>query len=165
MTTGIAKLAKLGVLPRLTFGLLAVACLTACSTPGAKSGSMSNREPAAVMSANADAHNELGIQVQALRLSAGGFMVDLRYRVVDPDRARLLLDKKVPAYLIDEASGAKFGVPTAAKLGKLRQGTQTNIQTNRDYGMLFGNPGRFMKPGARVTLVAGDSRMAGLMLQ
>jgi hypothetical protein len=71
----------------------------------------------------------------------------------------------VPAFLVDEASGAKLGVPSTPKLGKLRQGTRTNIQTDREYGMLFGNPGRYLKPGAKVTLVAGGAQVPALTVQ
>ncbi len=109
--------------------------------------------------------DSLGVEVTALRLSAGGFMVDLRYRVVDAERAKGLLDRTVPAYLVDEASGAKFGVPNSAKLGKLRQATRSTIQTGRDYVILFGNPGRYLKPGAKVTLVAGDAQLAALTIE
>lgn len=145
------------------------ACATQPSTPDAARAPVTKAlaaqpDLAAGPAEQADARQGLGIRVTALRLSAGGFMLDLRYRVVDPERAKLLLDRRVPAYLVDEASGAKLGVPTTAKLGKLRQGTLTNIQTDRDYGMLFGNPGRFLKPGASVTLVAGDVQMRNLII-
>ena len=121
--------------------------------------------PATATAVEARTPAGLGVQVTALRLSAGGFMVDLRYRVVDPERAKGLLDRRVAAYLVDEASGAKFGVPNSAKLGKLRQAARGTIQTDREYMMLFGNPGRYLKPGAKVTLVAGDAQLAALTIQ
>ena len=146
--------------------LCACCCLTACATSGSYDATPPQpRAFTPALSAEMAAENDFGIQVHALRLSAGGFMLDLRYRVVDPERARTLLDRRVPAYLVDEASGARLGVPNSAKLGKLRQGTLTSIQTNRDYGMLFGNPGRYLKPGAKVTLVAGDIHMPNLTVQ
>jgi len=156
----------LGVPPRLTFSLLAAICLAACAGPAAKSTAAPAAESrvAAAMPAQSEA-NALGIHVTALRVSAGGFMLDLRYRVVDPERAKLLLDRKVPAYLVDEATGTRLGVPSTAKLGRLRQGAQTNIRTDRDYGMLFGNPGRYLQPGAKVTLVAGDVQVPHLTVQ
>lgn len=166
MTRATRKANHPGVPPRLTFALLVAACLGACSGPAARSAGAPEPQVAALAAIDRAApDNDLGIHVQALRLSAGGFMVDLRYRVVDPDRARLLLDKKIPAYLVDEASGVKFGVPSTAKLGRLRQGAQTNIRTDRDYGMLFGNPGRYLQPGAKVTLVAGDVQVPHLTVQ
>jgi hypothetical protein len=137
--------------------LLVASCLAAAPAPA------SGEEPA--RPAGATALAELGIQVTALRSTAGGFMLDLRYRVVDPERAKTLLDRKVPAYLVDEATGAKLAVPSSPKLGKLRQGTPKSARTDREYGMLFGNPGRFLKPGATVTLVAGEARVAGLTVR
>lgn len=164
MTTISRKLRQGGVSPRLTFVLLAAVCLAACAGSATKSAEAP--APRAIASAPVTGEaNSLGIQVTALRLSAGGFMVDLRYRVVDAERARLLLDKRTPTYLVDEATGLKYAVPNTAKLGRLRAGAQSVIHTDRDYGMLFGNPGHQLKPGTAVTLVAGEAEVPHLIVQ
>jgi hypothetical protein len=153
-----------GVPPRLTFSVLAALCLGACANTAPKSAEAPAARPV-IAAPSQEQPNALGIRVTGLRVSAGGFMIDLRYRVVDPQLARVLLDKRVPAYLVEEATGMKFGVPNTAKLGRLRAGGQNNIHTDRDYGMLFGNPGSHLKPGAVVTLVAGDIEIPHLTLQ
>ena len=52
-----------------------------------------------------------GIQVEGIRLSAAGYMLDFRYRVLDPEKAAALFDRKTKPYLIDQESGAKFMIP------------------------------------------------------
>lgn len=150
--------------PRLILPALAAVCLAACAGPAAKSAAVPAPRIVAAMPVQDEA-NALGIHVTALRLSAGGFMVDLRYRVLDPERAKLLLDKKTPTYLVDEATGLKYAVPNTAKLGRLRAGANNNIHTDRDYGMLFGNPGHQLKAGTTVTLVAGSVEVPHLIVQ
>ena len=49
-----------------------------------------------------------GIQVSSLHLSAHGYMVDFRYKVLDPEKAATLGDPKAKPYLIDQATGAKL---------------------------------------------------------
>ncbi len=157
------KTASRRAVPRLTFAALAAICLAACAGTATKSAEAPAATTAIAASAS-EQQNPLGIHVTGLRLSAGGFMIDLRYRVVDPELAKGLLDKKVPAYLVDETSGARIGVPSTSKLGRLRQGAHADIRTDRDYAMLFGNPGRYLKPGAAVTLVAGDIEVPHLIV-
>jgi hypothetical protein len=55
-------------------------------------------------------------------------------------------------------------VPSTPKLGKLRQAARHGM-TDRSYFVLFANPGRFLKAGSRVTLVAGDTRIGGLTVE
>ena len=107
-----------------------------------------------------------GIEIVAIRLSAAGHMMDFRYRVVDPDKAIPILDFKIKPYLIDQKSGAKFEVPTTAKVGSLRQTTRSGKpQVNRVYFVLFGNPGRSVKAGDKVTVVIGEFRAEDLTVQ
>lgn len=54
-------------------------------------------------------------------------------------------------------------VPTMDKIGKLR--TINTPQVNRTYWMIFGNPGRLVKPGNRVSVVIGDFRVDGLVVE
>jgi hypothetical protein len=102
--------------------------------------------------------NDWGIQVESLRLSANGYMIDFRYKVVDPKKALALASREFKPYLIDEASGAKFLVPKTPKVGPLRQ-TAQNLSAGKTYWMLFSNPGKFVKTGNKVTVVIGDFRV------
>lgn len=105
-----------------------------------------------------------GIRVESLRLTAADYMLDLRYRIVDPERAEAFFSRKTEIQLIDPASGARLAVPNTPKLGKLRQVARKDM-TGRSYFMLFANPGQFVRPGARLTLVVGDLRMENLLVE
>lgn len=112
------------------------------------------------------AEGKLGIRMEGLRLSAAGYMLDFRYRVIDPARAAPLLDKRVRPYLLDEASGAQLAVPDTAKLGQLRTtGRNKVIRDDRDYFILFANPGRFVQAGSKMTLVMGDLRIGNITVE
>lgn len=108
----------------------------------------------------------LGIRMEGLRLSAAGYMLDFRYRVIDPAKAAPLLDRKVRPYLLDKESGAQLAVPDTAKLGQLRTtGRNKVIHGDRDYFILFANPGRFVQAGSKMTLVMGDLRIENITVE
>ena len=86
-----------------------------------------------------------GIQIQSIRLSAAGYMLDFRYRVIDPDKAEHLFDRSIKPYLIDERTGSRFAVPNPPKVGPLR--TSNKPLADRIYFVFFANPGQFVKPG------------------
>jgi hypothetical protein len=106
----------------------------------------------------------IGIRVVAIRSSADGFMLDFRYRVVEPDRALLVMDRSIKPYVIDEASGARFVIPSSPKVGPMRQTTRYP-ESGRVYWLLFANPARFIKPGNLVTVVIGDFRLEHLVVE
>ena len=102
-----------------------------------------------------------GVKVEAMRLSAAGYMLDFRFRVLDPGKAAPLFDKEALSYLLDEATGARMGVPSSPKIGAMRSSGKS-IQVGRTYFVLFGNPGCYVKSGHKVTVVIGDFRAEGL---
>lgn len=104
-----------------------------------------------------------GIQIIGIRLSAAGFMLDFRYRVIDAEKAAPLFDRATKPYLIDQETGAKFAVPNPPKTGPLR--TSDPPQQGRTYWMFFGNPGRYVKAGNKVTVVIGDFRAENLVVE
>lgn len=104
-----------------------------------------------------------GIEALSIRESAAGYVLDFRYRIVDPGKAAEFFKPKTKPYLIDQASGAVFGVPTTAKVGPLR--SYNNPQKDRVYFILFANPGRFIKVGNKVTVVIRDCRLENLVVQ
>lgn len=93
-------------------------------------------------------------------------MLDFRYRVVDPQRALPLVERGVDPYLIDQESGGVVTVPNTAKVGPLRQTTKYGEpKPDRVYFILFSNPGRFIEPGSKVTVVIGDFRASDLVVE
>lgn len=95
------------------------------------------------------------IDVQGVMLSAADYMLDFRYRVIDPERASDILSRNQKPYLVDQATGAKMVVPSPPKVGPLRQ-TTLKPQKNRTYYVMFANPGKFIKRDSKVDVVIGD---------
>jgi hypothetical protein len=141
----------------VSVALQLVACASAPTVPGA---SVRNTPESASLEAN------WGIQVEGLRLSAAGSMLDFRYRVLDATKAAPLLDGKTQVFLLDETHGAKLGVPNTPKLGRLRQTSRNNnIMTDRTYFIMFGNPGKSLQSGDKVTLLLGQAKLSDLIVQ
>jgi hypothetical protein len=103
-----------------------------------------------------------GVDIIGVKPVSSGYMLSFRYRIVDPAKAKLLNERKTKAYLIDEASGTTLAVPAMENIGELRTGTTP--QADRIYFMIFGNPGRLVRSGAKVTIVAGAFRIEGMVV-
>jgi hypothetical protein len=106
---------------------------------------------------------QYGIKVESARLSAGGYMIDFRYRVLDAAKAAPILDRAAKPYLIDQATGAKFIVPNPPKVGQLRSGK--SIKEGKIYFIFFANPARYVKSGNKVTVVIGDCEIKDIVVQ
>jgi hypothetical protein len=106
----------------------------------------------------------LGVHIRGVRLSAAGFMLDLRYRILDVEKAAFFLDRKIVPYLMDSA-GAKLGVASSPKIGQLRSTQHGAIHLDRDYSMLFGNPGRYLQQGSKITLVIGEQKIVNITVE
>jgi hypothetical protein len=107
-----------------------------------------------------------GIRVEGLRLTAAGSMLDLRYRVLDPQKAAPFLNGKIQPALLDEARSAKLGVPDTPTLGRIRQTSRNNvIYTDRSYFVMFGNPGKALQSGDKVALLLGSVKITELVVR
>jgi hypothetical protein len=104
-----------------------------------------------------------GIQILGIRRTAGGFMLDFRYRVTDAEKASPLFRRQDKPYLIAQETGARLLVPSPPKTGPLR--TSDPPEEGRIYWMFFSNPGRFVPRGARVTVVIGGFRAENLTVE
>lgn len=147
---------------RLTLPLLAAALLAGCAA-------VEEREPDPAAPVRpvitvVRALPDLGIEVTALRLTAADTMLDFRYRVTDARKAAALLGRETQPFAIDAATGAKLLVPRAAKIGPLRQ-TAVEARAGKIYFVFFGNGGRLVKRGGRVTVVFGETRIEDLIVE
>ncbi len=114
-------------------------------------------------SVNKGINEQWGIEITSLRMSAGGHMIDFRYRVLDAEKAKPLFTRANKPYLIDEASQKVLSVPTTAKIGPLR--TTGDSKEGRIYWMFFANGNGLVKAGSKVTVVIGDFRAENLVVQ
>jgi len=138
----------------LWWALFVCLLLTGCATVGV------NTQP--LKEARSSMEERWGVKVLPIQLSAGGYMIDFRYRVLDPEKAMPLFDRKIKPYLVDEATGAMLVVPEPPKVGALR--TTREPQRDRIYFILFANPGRYVQKGKRVTVVIGDFKVENLIV-
>lgn len=97
-----------------------------------------------------------GVDITGVHRVSSGYMLKLSYRVVDVPRALPLFDKRLRPYLIDAKTGARLAVPAMENIGELRQ-TATPL-ADLTYFVIFGNPGKLVAPGDRVSIVIGDFR-------
>ncbi len=139
--------------PLARLGALGLAAMLAAGCAGLPA------EPAAPAAAG-----DLGIRVESLRLTAADYLLDLRLRITDPERAAPFFSRKTEILLVDPASGARLAVPNTPKLGRLRQVAREG-RAGRSYFMLFANPGQYVKPGARLDLVVDGRRLEGLRVE
>jgi hypothetical protein len=104
-----------------------------------------------------------GIEIVGIRPAAAGYMLEFRYKVLDPDKAAPLFKRQTKPVLVDERTGARMAVPTPAKTGALR--TSDPPRANHVYWMFFANPGRMIQPGQRVTVEIGGFRAENLVVE
>jgi len=144
----------------LALCLLLLACLLLSScVAGNQTTAAVPVSPAGVQLAEA----QLGIRAESLRWTADGYMLDFRYRVIDPEKARTVTDRAIKPHIIDEASGAKFLIPSSSKVGAMRQTTR-QPEAQRVYWLLFANPAKYIKQGNLVTVVIGNYRLEHLVV-
>ena len=104
-----------------------------------------------------------GIEITSLRLTSNDHMLDYRYRVLDADKATDLFKRQIKPYLIHQETGQVMAVPETAKLGPLRN---SNIpQEGKIYWMFFGNVGKLIQAGDKVTVVIGEFRVEDLVVE
>ncbi|MES9813029.1 MAG: hypothetical protein ACH255_05235 [Candidatus Thiodiazotropha sp.] len=118
---------------------------------------------------SADLANEIedkwGIRLVSLRLTAAGYMIDFRFRVLNVEKSKNFFDQRVKPHLVVERSNAKLPIPMAAKVGAFRTTNRgQNIKPNKTYYMVFGNPDAHVKSGEKVTMVVGDFKAEHLIV-
>jgi len=104
-----------------------------------------------------------GVEVMEVKQTAAGYMLEFRYRVLDPGKAQPLFERRTKPVLTHVESGAKLIVPTPAKTGALRN-SNPPIE-GRTYWMFFANPGKLVKPGDHVAIAIGEFHADGLLVQ
>lgn len=102
--------------------------------------------------------DEFGIRLRLIGVTAGGGLIDLRYKVVDLAKALPLLGShETMPELVDEASGNRLVAPE----GMMHHGDLEE----RVYFMHYPNGGNKIKPGSLVSVVMGDITVEGVAAQ
>ena len=104
-----------------------------------------------------------GVDSFRVKYTESGELIRFSYRVVDPDKAAALNDKKAEPSLIDPKAGVSLVVPAVSNVGKMRQ--SSTPKAGMTYWMAFSNTGRPVKRGDRVDVVIGHFRAQGLVVE
>ncbi len=110
-----------------------------------------------------DLDQQWGIEVTSIRLTANNHMIDFRYRVLDPAKAKELFVRQNHPALIHQETGKVLVVPETAKIGPLRN--SDTPKQGKIYWMFFGNAGYLVKAGDQVTVVIGEFRAENLTVE
>lgn len=104
-----------------------------------------------------------GVEILGIKSVESGTMLRFSYRVLDPAKSQALNDKKSTPYLYDLTTHSRLEVPSMEKVGQLRQSSA--VEEGHVYWMVFSNPERYVKPGARVDVRVGQFLAQGLLVQ
>jgi len=104
-----------------------------------------------------------GVEVLFVRQTAAGYMLEFRYKVIDPEKAAALFERQTKPVLTHAETGAKFIVPTPAKTGALRNSNAP--LEGRTYWMFFANPGKYVDQGDLVNIEIGNFLVEGLVVE
>ena len=118
------------------------------------------------MAKRAEAYYESVWGIDDLNVKAveSGVILRFTYRVLDPEKAKALSDKKIDPFLISPEKGVKLVIPSMEKVGQLRQAPH-ELEAGKSYWMAFSNSGSILKKGDRVNIVIGNFHAEGLLVE
>jgi hypothetical protein len=128
------------------------------NTPDWQAGSAAVRSigPAQTIS-NQELEEQYGLRITLIGVTAGGGLVDLRFKVVDAEKAKLLFkDHDNMPVLIPEGSKVRLGLPGRHN---------TDFITGKVYYMLYGNANGVVQPGKPVSVAFGDLILEPIIAQ
>ncbi len=147
---------------KILFAVVALGVIAGCS--GADIGPAVMNDEMALH--EAAAAKEWGVEVEGIRLTAAGHMLDFRFRVIDPDKAAPLVERKNRAYLIDQLTGVELEVPSMPRVGMLRQTvSHGKPRSGSTFFIMFANTGGLVKKGGKVTVAINEFRAEGLTVE
>lgn len=134
--------------------LITLALWMVISQFGSAEGWEQNRQALA----QAAFEEETGIRIIRVAMTAGGGMIDLQYRVVDPDKALIVHDDDNPPALIEESTGWLFATP-------FHDHAFRELHTAVTYHELITNGDGLLNRGSTVTLTVGQARLEHVPVQ
>jgi hypothetical protein len=100
-----------------------------------------------------------GVKIVYVAVTGGGGLLDVRFQVVDPDKAASLHDAAKPPALVDESTGV---VVNSLLMGHSHTGV---FKTGVTYYLVFENPGNLVQRGGRVSVLLGDAQVQHVPVQ
>ena len=152
---------KKRILQLLAFSIALV--LVFISSPATANATTPEKDASAPIAKPDPLAEKWGIEVTSIRMSAHNYMVDFRFRVLDAKKADALFERKTKPYLVDQKTGKVLAVPNTAKVGPLRNSNKP--KEGRIYWMFFGNQGKLVMAGSKVSVVIGEFKVENLVVE
>lgn len=111
-----------------------------------------------------DLEQAWGVQPVHLRVTADGYMIEFRYKVLDAEKALILSDRKDFPYLQSMKSRAKLSVPYFPSVGYIKSNRRF-LKPGRNYTAMFSNEGRHLLAGDQVRIQVRDQVSPVLTLE
>jgi len=105
-----------------------------------------------------------GIEPVHARVTANGYMIEFRYRVLDAEKARILSDRKDFPSMLSLKSRARLSVPYFPTVGYLKSNRRF-LKEGRNYITMFSNEGMHLLRGDKVRLEVKGQRSPVLVLE
>ena len=100
-----------------------------------------------------------GIRITLIGITAGGGMIDFRYKVIDADKAtKWIKDAALMPHFENETSGVMLNHPGG-------MAHSPTLLPGRVYYMLYGNSGGALQPGDAVAVKFGDLSVGPVVAQ
>ena len=100
-----------------------------------------------------------GVSITRVALTAQGGMIDLRYLVIDPDKAVIIHEGENRPAIMDEATGKIFDTPW------MNHSHSGEYQAGVTYYAVLMNSGGVLSKGSKVTIILGGMRLEHLVVQ
>jgi hypothetical protein len=109
--------------------------------------------------------DETGLQLTLVAITAGGGMIELRYRVVDPDKAVIVHDEEKPPTIIKEKTGDELFLTMHVLDRNTNRAHDDDLHLGITYNTRIMNAGGLIKRGDRVTIRVGDTELKHVPVQ
>jgi hypothetical protein len=105
-----------------------------------------------------------GIEPVHIRVTAGGYMIEFRYRIIDAEKALILSDRKDFPHLQALKSKARLNVPYGPTVGFLKSNRKF-VKPGKNYTTMFNNQGQHLIAGDLVQIEIRDQVSPKLTLE
>ena len=100
-----------------------------------------------------------GVRLIRVAVTGGGGLLDLRYQVVDPNKAVAVHEARTPPAIIDERTGL---VLDRLLMGHAHHG---QLKPAVSYYLIFENTGNWVRRGSEVTVLLGDAQVEHVVVK
>jgi hypothetical protein len=100
-----------------------------------------------------------GVRLIRVAVTGGGGLLDLRYQVIDPNKALSVHEARTPPAIIDERTGL---VLNRLLMGHAHHG---QLKPAVSYYLIFENTGNWVHRGSEVTVLLGDAQVEHVVVK